>query len=90
MKVSVLLQYLRIFNFRIWAYSLMALSASCGAAFIVATLAACKPFDYWFHRWQAEYSGVCIDFHSEIYASSVVNIILDGAITLLPTTQMQV
>lgn len=68
----------------------MALSASCGAAFIVATLSACRPFDYFFHRWQAEYSGVCIDFYSEIYASFVVNIILDGAITLLPTTQMQV
>lgn len=68
----------------------MALSASYGIAGIVATLAACKPFNYWFHRWQAEYSGVCIDFHLEIYASSVTNIILDIAITLLPTTQMQV
>lgn len=91
LKISVLLQYLRIFNFRTWAYSLMALSTSYGVAFMVTTLAACKPFSYYFHRWQAaEYSGTCIDRYLAIYASSLINIILDGAITLLPTTQMQV
>lgn len=90
LKVSVLLQYLRIFNFRIWVYILMGISVSYGASFIIATLAGCRPFTYNFHRWQAEYSGTCIDITREIYASAVINIILDGIITLLPTTQMQV
>lgn len=68
----------------------MALSATYGVVGIVWTLAACKPFSYNFHKWQAEYSGTCIDTPSVIYASAIINIVLDGIITLLPTTQMQV
>lgn len=90
LKISILLQYLRIFNSWIWAYTLLALSTCYGAAFLIATLASCKPFTYYFHRWQTEYSGTCIDMNSEIYALNVINIVLDGTITLLPTTQMQV
>ncbi|KAK2606579.1 hypothetical protein N8I77_005319 [Diaporthe amygdali] len=88
LKISVLLQYLRIFNFRIWAYSLMVLSTSYGTAFIIATLASCRPFNYFFHRWQAEYSGTCISIYHKFYASVVINIIADGIITLLPITQI--
>lgn len=88
LKISVLLQYLRIFSFRIWVYILMAISTSYGASFIIATLAGCRPLTYNFHRWQAEESGTCINITREIYASAVINIILDGIITLLPTTQM--
>lgn len=90
LKISILLQYLRIFNFRIFAYTLIAFSAGFGAAFITATLASCKPFNYWFQRWKIEYRGECIDFYRQHYASSVINIILDGTITLAPATQMQV
>lgn len=90
LKISILLQYLRIFNSWVWAYTLLAISTCYGTAFIIATLASCKPFTYYFHRWQTEYSGTCIDMNSEIYALNVINIILDGTITLLPTTQMQV
>lgn len=83
-----MLQYLRIFNFRICAYGFMALSSGYGIAGIVSMLASCKPFAYMFHKWQAEYSGVCIGASQVIYAGAVINIILDVAITLLPTTQM--
>lgn len=70
----------------------MGISISYGASFIIATLAGCRPFTYNFHRWQAESSGTgtCINITQEIYASAVINIILDGIITLLPTIQMQV
>lgn len=88
LKISVLLQYLRIFSFRIWVYVLMAISAGYGASFIIATLAGCQPLDYQFHRWQAEAEGTCINITEEIYASAVINILLDGIITLLPTVQM--
>lgn len=64
-KISVLLQYLRIFKFKIYAYTLMALSAGFGFSVIIATLASCRPFDYWFQRWKAEASGVCIDFYQQ-------------------------
>lgn len=90
LKISILLQYLRIFNSWIWAYILLAISTCYGTAFLIATLAACKPFTYYFHRWQTECNGTCIDMNSEIYALNVINIVLDGTITLLPTTQMQV
>lgn len=90
LKISILLQYLRIFNSWVWAYVLLAISTSYGIAFLTATLASCKPFTYYFHRWQSEYRGTCIDMDSQIYALNVTNIVLDGTITLLPTTQMQV
>jgi hypothetical protein len=88
LKVSILLQYLRIFDFRILSYSLMAVSVSGGLAFIVAMLSSCKPFAYFFHRWKLEATGTCIDIHLEIYSSAIFNITLDGIIFLLPTTQM--
>lgn len=90
LKISVLIQYLRIFNIRLWVYILAAATTGYGASFIIAALASCKPFTYKFHRWQAEYSGKCANIDYEIYASNVINVILDGVITLLPTTQMQV
>lgn len=68
----------------------MALTACYGTAGVVSMLAACKPFTYNFHKWQAEYSGACIDASRVIYSGAVINITLDGAITLLPITQMQV
>lgn len=70
------------------SYVLMGLSACYGIVFIIVTLAACRPFSYFFHRWNAEYSGTCIDIDNEIYASAVINIILDGVITLLPMVQV--
>lgn len=68
----------------------MAISVSYTVAGTVTSFVSCRPFNYIFHRWQAEYSGICIDFHREIFAAAVINIVLDGAITLLPATQMQV
>lgn len=88
LKLSILLLYLRIFNFRTQAYILTGLSACRCIVFIIALFASCQPFGYFFDRWNSEYNGACIDINAQISASSIINIILDGVITLLPTTQV--
>ncbi|ROW18332.1 hypothetical protein VPNG_00495 [Cytospora leucostoma] len=88
LKTSVLLLYLRVFNFRIQAYILMGISACYCTVFIVVSLASCQPFGYYFHRWNSQYSGTCLSISNRVTASAIINIILDGVITLLPVTQV--
>lgn len=66
----------------------MGLSACSGTVFITAIIASCQPLSYYFKRWNSEYSGTCIDIKKEVAASAIINIILDGLVTLLPVTQM--
>lgn len=66
----------------------MGVSACSGTVFIIVIIASCQPLSYYFNRWNSEYSGTCIDIKKEVAASSIINIILDGLVTLLPVTQV--
>jgi hypothetical protein len=66
----------------------MGISTSYGVVFFITALADCRPFSYNFYKWEAEVNGTCINISHSIYASAIINIILDGIITLMPMTQM--
>lgn len=68
----------------------MGLSACSGIAFIIATIVSesCQPLSNYINSEKNEHSRTCIDFKKEVAASAIINIILDGLITLLPVTQV--
>ena len=89
-KTSILFLYLRIFyvekRFRWACYALLALTMSTTVAFTLATIWQCKPIAaFWDHNIPGSH---CVDNHSFWLSFSIINIITDVLILVLPMQQV--
>lgn len=89
-KMSILFLYLRIFyvekRFRWACYVLLALTISTTTAFTLATIWQCDPIRAF---WDREIEGSkCVDSLSFWLSFSIINIITDVLILILPMQQV--
>lgn len=90
-KISILLFYLRIFgtrNFRIMAYSLIAISVAYAIAFDFVFIFQCRPVNLAWLHWDGEHPGTCVNVNIVSWSAIAVNIATDIAIILLPIPQL--
>lgn len=83
-KVSILLQYLRVFvnkNFRIICYVLIALVAACSLWAIFSGIFMCIPVR---HFWDSQVRGECMNRVGVWYSAAGVNAATDFATAILP------
>ncbi|KAL7931949.1 hypothetical protein V8C35DRAFT_308954 [Trichoderma chlorosporum] len=88
-KMSLGMLYLRIFpdrKFRLAVISVMAVTAAYTLAAVLLTIFACKPIE---KSWNKALPGVCVNSISIWYSTSVLNIITDLLIIVLPLNEIR-
>jgi hypothetical protein len=83
-KISILLQYLRVFvqkNFQIACYVLIALVTACSLWAIFSGIFMCIPIS---HFWESSVQGECMNRLGVWYSAAGVNAATDFATAILP------
>lgn len=86
-KLSVLFFYIRVFTEKsfLWkTYVLLGLTTAFFIGCFLSAIFQCSPVDFAWHYWDKLHVGHCINLHDLLWANSLINIILDGLIILLP------
>ncbi|KAL5339152.1 CFEM domain-containing protein [Aspergillus crustosus] len=86
-KLSMLLLYLRLFPtkpLRTAIFTFITLTALWGASAFFVLLFSCNPISHYWNMWDGEHEGSCLDHDKVLLAHSIINILLDVGITLLP------
>ncbi|KAL4882906.1 CFEM domain-containing protein [Aspergillus karnatakaensis] len=86
-KISMLLLYLRLFPnkpLRVAVFVFMGLTAAWGATAFFVLLFSCRPISHYWNKWDGEHEGTCLNQDSILVAHSVINILLDVGITIVP------
>lgn len=88
-KLSIILLYIRVFStaetlFRRCIYAALFFTLALSATFIIVILAACRPLQYFWTRYDGFSEGTCIDLGSFFAAFSVFNVSLDVFLLALP------
>ncbi|KAK2053307.1 integral membrane protein [Colletotrichum caudatum] len=90
-KASILFFLLRIFpgrGIRRWLWSVQFLNLLVCLAFVIVTLAQCRPFSYFWTGWDGEHEGMCINLSKLALFHVGFNIALDVVMLVLPITQV--
>jgi uncharacterized membrane protein len=90
-KLSILAFYLRIFtdrNFKRSAYILMGIVAVFWVVIFTTTIWQCTPISYVWTGWTGETKGHCINVSILTWVVSLVTILLDIAVIILPIPQL--
>ncbi|KAK2029173.1 integral membrane protein [Colletotrichum zoysiae] len=90
-KASILFFFLKIFPGRgirrcLWSVQIMNLLVCL--SFTVLIFAQCRPFSYFWTRWDGEHKGVCVDLSKLGLVHVGLNIALDIVMLVLPVTQV--
>ncbi|KAL3482105.1 hypothetical protein BJX99DRAFT_243126 [Aspergillus californicus] len=85
-KTSMLLLLIRLFpfHFRVTIYLMMAFTMAWGVAILFALIFSCQPVSHFWHMWDGEHQGKCIDHPRMIWAHAIINILLDVVMIGLP------
>ncbi|KAL4948458.1 hypothetical protein BDW69DRAFT_203517 [Aspergillus filifer] len=86
-KVSMLLLYLRLFPnplLRIAIFTSLAITTSWAVGSFFAQLFSCSPISYYWKQWDMEHEGHCISHNDLLLSHSIINIVLDVLVILLP------
>ncbi|KAL4869863.1 hypothetical protein BDV12DRAFT_70191 [Aspergillus spectabilis] len=86
-KISMLLLYLRLFpdeTFRLASKFALAITTAWGLAILFTNIFSCQPLDYFWHMWDGEHEGKCIDHPKLLWSHAIINIALDLVIIGLP------
>lgn len=92
LKLSLLLFYLRIFpdlRVRRLLAGTVAFDILFGAGFVGATLYQCLPMDYFWHMWDGEHEGHCININAMGWANAAISIVMDFWMLALPLSQLK-
>lgn len=92
LKLSLLLFYLRIFpdlRVRRLLAGTVAFDILFGAGFVGATLFQCVPMDYFWHMWDGEHEGHCININAMGWANAAISIVMDFWMLALPLSQLK-
>lgn len=91
-KLSLLLFYLRIFpshTMRVLLWGTIAFDVLFGAGFVVASVVQCFPVDHFWHKWDGEHRGHCINTNAVGWANALISIALDFWMLALPLSQLR-
>ncbi|KAL4962949.1 CFEM domain-containing protein [Aspergillus stella-maris] len=86
-KISMLLLFLRVFpseRFQLITKITLAFVTLWGIALLFANIFQCTPVSYSWTYWDREHSGSCRQWGTPLLAHSVVNVLLDVVIMVLP------
>ncbi|KAL2845944.1 hypothetical protein BJY01DRAFT_177308 [Aspergillus pseudoustus] len=90
-KISMLLLLLRLFpdeNFRRATYIVLAFTICWGLGIFLANSFSCQPISYFWHMWDGEHEGKCIEHAHLLWAHAIINILLDVVIIGLPLSTL--
>ncbi|KAL2814124.1 hypothetical protein BJX63DRAFT_204536 [Aspergillus granulosus] len=90
-KISMLLLFLRLFpdeNFRRATYIVLAITSCWGLGIFFANAFSCRPVSYFWHRWDGEHEGKCIEHAHLLWSHATINIALDLVIIGLPLSTL--
>ncbi|KAJ4392974.1 hypothetical protein N0V93_002178 [Gnomoniopsis smithogilvyi] len=90
-KSSILFLYTRIFptgRFRRFVWGTQIFNVMLVLGFVPVDFMQCQPLSYFWHSWDGESVGTCIDLNAFAYAHSGVNIALDVWIIGLPVHEI--
>ncbi|KAF2773319.1 hypothetical protein EJ03DRAFT_364444, partial [Teratosphaeria nubilosa] len=91
---SILLLFLRVFpdscsiTFHRASYTLICICLASIIAFTFVNLFECEPISYTWSQWDLQHEGRCIHVVAYMYATVTLNIILDGAVVVLPIPKL--
>ncbi|KAL2274803.1 hypothetical protein FJTKL_02707 [Diaporthe vaccinii] len=88
-KMSIILLYVRVFStantvFRRCIFTAEFLTMALSVIFIVVILAACRPMQFFWTRFDGVSEGTCIDISSFFVAFSIFNVSVDVFLLILP------
>ncbi|KAL4990563.1 hypothetical protein BDW68DRAFT_174800 [Aspergillus falconensis] len=86
-KWSMLMLYLRLFpnrGLRIAVFITLTCTLLWGAGAFFVLLFSCRPISHYWNSWDGEHKGRCLSHNAILLAHSIVNIILDVTITVIP------
>jgi hypothetical protein len=93
-KISIVLLYLRIFpkevsmRFQYISWGVIAALLAYGISFCIYFAVQCRPISYFWHQWDGEHEGVCLDIQANVFANSAFNIFFDFVVLLLPIPKL--
>lgn len=91
LKLSLLLFYLRIFpsqTIRTLLWCTVVFDILFGVGFTVAGLLECMPLDFFWHMWDGEHQGHCININALGWANAIISIAMDLWMLALPLSQL--
>ncbi|RDW60455.1 CFEM domain-containing protein [Aspergillus mulundensis] len=86
-KCSMLMLYLRLFpnrGLRIAVYITLTVTIMWGLGAVFVLLGSCQPISHYWNEWDGEHEGKCISQNDILLAHSIINILLDVVITIMP------
>jgi hypothetical protein len=93
-KISIVLLYLRIFpkevskRFQYISWGVIAGLVAYGISFCIYFAVQCRPINYFWHQWDGEHEGTCLDIQANVFANSAFNIFFDLVVMLLPIPKL--
>lgn len=91
LKLSLLLFYLRIFPdplIRRLLAGTVVFDILFGVGFVGATLLQCIPLDFFWHMWDGEHRGHCLNINAMGWANASISIAMDLWMLALPLSQL--
>lgn len=79
--------YLGIFpnrGVRIPAYTILAVTLIWGIISVFILIFSCSPISYYWNQWDGEHVGKCLDQDQLLLGHSIVNIVLDVLVIIVP------
>lgn len=93
LKASLLFFYLRVFptrGMRRVVLGTMVFVALVGTSFIFAVIFQCYPTSYFWTEWDEEHKGACSNTEAIGVANSVVNLVIDCWLLMMPVLKLGV
>ncbi|CZR62826.1 related to integral membrane protein PTH11 [Phialocephala subalpina] len=91
LKLTLLFFYLRIFpgtGIRRFIWATVIFNVLFGISSVVAVIFACTPINYFWHSWDGEHKGRCININDLGWANAGLSIAVDLWMLALPMSQL--
>jgi hypothetical protein len=91
-KLAFLFFYLRVFPrplIRRLLWSTIIFVMAWGIIFLFVSVFQCRPLSYYWHRWDGEHEGSCVNPSAVAWANAVISITLDVWMIGIPLSQLR-
>lgn len=91
LKLSLLFFYKRIFpasNVQLIIWATITFDIIYGAVFLFLAIFQCRPVNYFWHKWDGEHEGTCIDSNGIAWSNAAISIALDAWMLAIPLWQL--
>ena len=91
LKTSILFFYKRIFPNRtiqrlLWGTIIF--NAVFGLAFVLVAIFQCKPINYFWHQWDGQHKGRCLNINAVGWSNAIISICIDLWMLAIPVSQL--